>query len=112
MIAWLALQLAPLVGQRFARGAALALLVVALLIAIGGVKSCYDSGVIEDWTRDANNDFIERQADAEDEAEAESAERTEDHQKRVKTTEELIDEAIAKNCAVGEYLASNGARCM
>lgn len=112
MIGWLAMQLVPFVGERFAKAVAWLLIVLTVVLLIVSAKSCYDEGVVDDYTRDANADFIEQQDEAEVEAGAESEARAESHAERVETTGELVDEAIEKGCSVGEYLASDGARCL
>lgn len=112
MISWLAALVLPYVGERFAKAVAWIIVGIAALLLFLGIKAAYDASVVDDYVRDANDDFEERVDDATDDADGESDDRRQDHEERVKTTEELIDEAISNGCAVGEYLASNGDRCV
>lgn len=112
MIALIAGWLAPVVGQKFAKAAAWASIVIAAVALLALLKSCYDSSVIENATNEANAEFAEDADEAKGEADVASDERRQDHKERVATTEELVDEALEKGCAVSEYLASNGADCV
>lgn len=112
MIAFVAKLLLPLAGEKFARPAAwVAIALVASLLIWGG-KSLYDNGVIESYVDKANAEFFAEKDEVAGKADIESDERRAEHEDRIKTTEELIDEAIEKGCAVGEYLASVGANCV
>jgi hypothetical protein len=112
MITLLAGWLAPVVGAKFARAAAIASIVVVAALLLWGLKSCYDRSVIENATNEANAEFAKDADEAKGEADVASGERRQDHEERVATTEELVDEALEKGCAVSEYLASNGAKCV
>lgn len=112
MIALIAGWLAPVVGQKFARAAAIGSLIVAAALLLWGLKACYDSSVIENATNEANAEFGEDADEAKGEADIASDERQDEHEARIRTTEELVDEALEKGCAVGEYLASNGDQCV
>lgn len=112
MISWLAALLLPAVGERFAKPAAWALIAILAILLFLTAKSIYDRGVIDDWLDDSQDQFEEDQKRAEEDQDSESDDRREEHEERVKTTKELIDEALENGCAVGEYLASNGDNCV
>lgn len=112
MIGLVAGWLVPLVGEKASRAAAwVALIILAGGLAWAGLK-LYNANVIENATNKANADFQQDKDQAEGEADLDSDGRKAEHEVRVKTTGELIDEAIEKGCAVGEYLASDGANCV
>jgi hypothetical protein len=116
MIAMIAGWLVPIVGKRFSRAAAIAALVIVgvplLLGLLWGAKALYDASVIENAVNEANAEFGEDKDAATGRADAASQARIERLEERLRQTEDLVDEAIANDCAVGEYLASNGARCV
>lgn len=112
IISTVAAWLVPVVGERFAKAAAWAGVVIAAVLLIWAAKAIYDASVIENATNEANSDFLGEKDEATGRADTASDERREVHEERIKTTKELIDEALEKGCSVGEYLASNGARCV
>lgn len=112
MILWVARFIAPVVGERFARIAAWIMFAVLLAGAVWVANGLYDRSVILDFTEEAREDFDKKQGQAEKEAGVQSEDRRVRHAERVRTTEELIDEAVTKGCSVGEYLATGGDRCL
>lgn len=112
MIGWLATLLLPRLGVRLARPAAWAIAIVAAVALLWGTKALYDGRVIQNYLTGANEDFLEQKDVVSGEADIESAGRKSEHQTRVKSTMELIDEAQENGCAIGEYLASDGAECV
>lgn len=112
MIGWLAQLLLPSVGERFAKPLAWAILIIIAILLFLTAKAMYDRGVIEEWTDDANEQFDRDFEDAIGQQDRGSDDRRFEHEERIKTTEELIDEALEKGCAVGEYLASDGDECV
>ena len=100
------------VPRRFGNIAAWLLIGVVGLLILWAAISAYNSKVINDWVDGWNDDFVEQQEEATRKAEAESERRRDDLADEIKTTEELIDEAISKGCAVGDYLATDGAECV
>jgi len=112
MITMIAGWLIPLVGERFAKPAAIAALAILAIGLLWGAKAIYDAGVIERAVNKANAEFFEDKDEAAGKADKASDTRRDEHEARVATTEELIDEALEKGCAVGEYLVSDGANCV
>lgn len=112
MIDLVALKLADLVGKKASRPTAIALVVLTVVVLFLLLKSCYDDGVVEDHVSGANAEQLGKKDEATGKADVASDVRQEEHELRVKTTGELVDEAIEKGCAVGEYLYSNGTNCV
>lgn len=112
MIALVASWLAPMVGEKFAKPLAWAAIIITAFSALALLKTCYDNSVIENAVNEANAEFGEAKDKAIGEADTESDTRQAEHDARVKTTQELTDEALEKGCALGEYLASRGAECL
>jgi hypothetical protein len=112
MIALLASWLAPIVGQKFAKAAAWAAIIIVAIPTLLLLKTCYDNSVIDNAVNEANAEFGEEKDKTIGEADVESDARKAEHDARVKTTQELTDEALEKGCALGEYLASRGAKCL
>lgn len=112
MISWLAALVLPYVGERFAKAVAWIILGIAALLLFLGIKAAYDSAVVEDWLDDSREEFRDREERNEERATKNSDARRAEHEERIRTTEELIDEAIENGCAVGEYLASDGSNCV
>lgn len=99
-------------AEKFAKPvmfAALALLAIPVLF---GLKSCYDSSVIDNAVNEANSEFVEEKDKATGKADVASEQAKVEHEAKIKKTEELIDEAIKEGCAVAEYLASSGNNCV
>jgi hypothetical protein len=112
MIALVASWLVPVVGAKAARAAAWAAIVIAAVLLLWGAKALYDSSVIQGWINKNNAEQLEELNESTGEADVESGDRKQRHDEKVRTTGELVDEALEKGCAVGEYLASNGANCV
>lgn len=92
---------------------------LAILLALGlawGAWQAFDwfndRDAVRDAVNEANSDFAKDKDEATGAADIESGERRAAVDAQMRTTEELIDEALEKNCAVGEYLASGGAVCV
>lgn len=93
----------------------LIVVIVTLSIAIPlllWAKSSYDSSIIENAANKANTEFLEELDEATGRADTLSDESKAQINVEIKQTEELIDEAIEKGCAVPEYIGSNGADCV
>lgn len=71
-----------------------------------------DREAVEDAANEANSQFREDLDQATGDADVASQGRREQFEARQRTTEELIDEAERKGCAVADYLASDGAVCL
>lgn len=112
MIGWIAALVLPYVGERFAKAVAWIIVVLGALLIFLAAKAAYDRAVVDDFLDDSREEFQDRQDRAEDKAQDRSDDRRSEHEDRIKTTEELIDEAVEKGCAVGEYLASAGDNCV
>lgn len=112
MISWLATILVPYVGDKVARPLAIVGLVIAAIPLVLGAKAIYDHNVVKRHTDRANAEQLEKLNSATGDADVASDARGAEHNARVKTTEEMIDEALEKGCAVGEYLASGGTNCV
>lgn len=100
------------IAEDMVKPATYAAMLVFAIPVLMGVKACYDSSVIEDATNEANLDFTEKLNKSTGEQDLLSDERREAFDKEVRQTEELIDEANEKNCAVADYLNSNGTICL
>ena len=112
MISFLISLLLPHVGEKAAKPLAIALLVMAGIAFFFGAKAIYDASVVDDHVNEANVDILERKDQATGNANAASDERKARMKIGSETTKELIDEALENGCSVGEYLSSNGERCL
>jgi len=83
-------------------------LVVAAVPAFLIAKSFYDGSVVKSYADEANVDVLERKDKATGDADDASAAALEKFKKEIKSTEELIDEAMEKGCPIAEYVDSNG----
>lgn len=98
--------------------AALAFVIVLLLAC----TACWGAFQVFDWFNDrdavrdaaneANADFQQEKDEATGAADAASQINRAALEASVKRTEELVDEALEKNCVISDYLASNGADCV
>lgn len=90
--------------------------ILALLLAILAAWRAFDwfndREAVKDAANEANAEFTDDKDRATGKADTASQTRAGQHQVEVKRTEELIDEALEKNCVVADYLASNGADCV
>ena len=111
-ISLLAGKLVGKVGEKWAKPAAIAILAVTAGVLLIGLKAAYDSSVVQNALTEARAEFLEDKDEATGAADAVFNEHQETLSEDVKKTEELIDEAIKNGCAVGEYLASDGANCV
>lgn len=112
MITMLAGWLAPMVGQKLAKPIAWAAVIIAAVSALALLKTCYDNSVIENAVNEANAEFGQAKDESTGEADVEFDQTIEGRETARRTVEELRDEAIARNCPVAEYIASNGAECV
>jgi hypothetical protein len=112
MITALAGWLAPIVGQKFAKAAAWAAIIILAIPTLLLLKSCYDNSVIENAVNEANAEFAEKKDESTGKADTEFDQTIEGRETARRTVEELRDEAIEKGCPVAEYIASNGAECV
>ena len=111
MIATLIGFLAKGVGEKAAPFLAWALIGATIVGSVVGLKTCYDNSVIDNSVNEANVDFQGNMEVATGEADVGIAAAEAEHDLKTKKTEELLDEAIIKGCAVAEYLDSNGELC-
>lgn len=89
--------------------------VATVLVAIGIVWAGWwllKSYIIKGATNEANVEMLGEKDKAAGEADIKLEERAKVHKDRVAKTGDLVDEALEKGCAVGEYLASNGTNCV
>lgn len=86
---------------------------VMLLLSIwNGLDFLNDRKAVADAATKANAEMLEAKDTATGKADANSADRGAEQAHQVRKTEELIDEALEKNCVVSDYLASNGTDCV
>lgn len=71
-----------------------------------------DRDAVRDASNEANAEFGQAKDEATGKADKASGERVGRHQAEIRRTEDLIDEALEKNCVVADYLASDGADCV
>lgn len=93
--------------------------VFALLLAALAIWSVFnvldwfnDSDAVDKAATKANAEFAQDKDTSVGQADIESEQRRIENRDKLRKTEELIDEALAKNCIVADYLASNGADCV
>jgi len=93
--------------------------VIALLLAALAIWSVFnafdwfnDRDAVEKAATKANAEFAQDKDTSVGQADIESEQRRTENRDRLRKTEELIDEALAQNCIVADYLASNGADCV
>lgn len=92
---------------------------LALLLACGAVWGAFqlfdifnDRDAVADAANEANAEFAEDKDAAIGAADIESEQRRRANRDQLRKTEDLIDEALEKNCVVSDYLASNGTDCV
>lgn len=93
--------------------------VFALLLAALAIWSVFnafdwfnDHDAVEKAATKANAEFAQDKDTSVGQADIESEQRRIENRDRLRKTEELIDEALAQNCIVADYLATNGADCV
>lgn len=93
--------------------------VIALLLACGAIYGAFqafdwvnDRDAVKDAANAANAEFAEDKDEAIGAADIESEQRRRANRDKLRKTEDLIDEALERNCVVSDYLASNGADCV
>lgn len=93
--------------------------VFALLLAALAIWSMFnafdwfnDKDAVEKAATQANAEFAQDKDTSVGQADIESEQRRIENRDKLRKTEELIDEALAQNCIVADYLASNGADCV
>lgn len=83
------------VGEKFARPLVIGGMVVAALVALTVLKSCYDHSVVENANNKANAEFREKQLEVERELGAEKDARDAADEAGVAAEQEKVDEAEA-----------------
>lgn len=93
--------------------------VIALLLAALAIWSVFnvfdwfnDSDAVDKAATKANAEFAQDKDNSVGQADIESEQRRIENRDQLRKTEELIDEALAQNCIIADYLASNGADCV
>lgn len=71
-----------------------------------------DNDAVRDAANEANAEFAQDKDEAIGAADIESDQRRRANRAKLDRTQELIDEALEKNCVVADYLASDGADCV
>ena len=93
--------------------------IIALTLAALAIWSVFnafdwfnDHDAVEKAATKANAEFAQDKDTSVGQADIESEQRRIENRDRLRKTEELIDEALAQNCIIADYLASNGAECV
>lgn len=103
-------------APRWLAGLAFAFAILLACVLAWGALQAFDWFNDRDAVRDAatkaNAEFARDKDDAIGAADIESEQRRRANRNKLDRTQELIDEALQKNCVVADYLASDGAECV
>lgn len=102
-------------GAAASVAAKIAIGVMALiLISIIGPTACnmIEGRIIKSKVNEANAEFTDDLNQSTGKQDGLSDKRKQEIYLKTKKTEDLIDEALEKNCDVADYIISNGAKCV